>query len=216
MRQLLLIIFLPTLFTSCNSKPVKDAELHNLVTLLIGKFSNKEQVENDTDFSHLNLVNIRIWKDRPGYWIYSEVYSAKENQKIHNQKISHYERMDSSTFKKTIYKISNIKNNTDTNSIGDKKSMINNLEFFDNLSIERLKLETGCHVYFKKKTSTIYSGKTSKKSCYCSSEQLNYSTSSYVVSRDKISIWTKGYNKKGKQVWGNIKGPFKYKKLVDN
>ncbi len=211
MRQFLLIIFLSTFLSSCNSNPIKDIELHNLVALLIGEFSNKEQAENDSSFTHLNLINIRIWKDKPGYWIYSEVSDAKGDHHIYNQTILNYERLDSSTIKSTSYKIISAK---------DHSVDLNNIEFserpstklFDRLTLDSLEIKTGCQVYFKKKTSTIYSGKTNKGSCNSSIDYIDYIMSTYVVSKDKISIWTKGYNNNGKQVWGKIKGPYKYKR----
>ncbi|WP_109097912.1 chromophore lyase CpcT/CpeT [Aquimarina sp. AU58] len=211
MRQFLLIIFLSTLFLSCNSNPVKDIELHNLVALLIGEFSNEEQAENDSSFAHLNLINIRIWKDKPGYWVYSEVSDAKGDHHVYNQMILNYERLDSSTIKSTSYKIISVK---------DHSADLNNPEFsgrpstklFDRLTLDSLEIKTGCQVYFKKKTSTIYSGKTGKGSCNNNIDYIDYIMSTYVVSKDKISIWTKGYNNNGKQVWGKIKGPYKYKR----
>lgn len=211
MKQLLLIIFLSTLLSSCNSNPIKDLELHNLVTLLIGEFSNKEQAENDSSFAHLNLVNIRIWKGKPGYWVYSEVSDAKGDYNVYNQAILNYERLDSSTIKSTSYKIISVK---------DHSADLNNPEFsskpstelFDRLTLDSLEMKTGCQVYFKKKTSTIYSGKMGKGSCNNNIDYIDYIMSTYVVSKDKISLWTKGYNNNGKQVWGKIKGPYKYKR----
>ncbi|PKV52625.1 CpeT/CpcT family protein DUF1001 [Aquimarina sp. MAR_2010_214] len=212
MRQLLLIIFLSILFSSCNSTPVKDLELHNLVALLIGKFSNTEQAENDSSFAHLNLINIRIWKDKPGYWIYSEVSDAKDGHNVYNQVILNYERLDSSTIKSTSYKVISLQDHsTDFNT--PEFSIKPATKLFDSLTLDSLKIKTGCQVYFKKKTSTIYSGKTGKGSCNYDIDYIDYIMSTYVVSKDKISIWTKGYNNKGKQVWGKIKGPYKYKKL---
>lgn len=204
MRKFLLIVFLITAFPSCNSKSVKDAELHKLVTLLIGSFSNKEQTERDASFAYLNLKNIRIWKDKPEYWIYSEVSDAKQGHYIYDQKIVSYERLDSSTIRSTSYAIINSKKYEENQKTA---------KFFDNLTLDSLKVMTGCQVFFKKKTSTIYTGKTNKGSCNSDIPYIHYVTSSYVISKDKISIWTKGFDSNKKQVWGKIKGPYKYKRL---
>ncbi|WP_062061982.1 chromophore lyase CpcT/CpeT [Aquimarina longa] len=203
MRTTLLFIFLLILCSSCNSTSVKDEELHKLALLMIGDFSNKEQSINDTSFEHLDLKNTRIWKNKPGYWIHSKISDGKNKKKVYYQRIVHYERLDSSTFKSTNYKIINAKD-YDTS----KKS-----DYSYTLTMKDLEIRTGCHVYFKKKTSTIYSGKTNKGSCYSDLDYIDYLMNTFVVSKDKITVWTKGYNNKGKQIWGKIKGPYKYKRI---
>ncbi|GAA4278132.1 chromophore lyase CpcT/CpeT [Aquimarina mytili] len=205
MKQLLRIVFLFPLLISCNSEVVKDLELHNLVSSLVGEFSNIEQAKNDSGFAHLNLTNIRIWKDRPGYWIYSEVSDAKENDYIYSQRILSYERLDSFTFINTSYIIRNAK---------DYKNILNNKHLFNQLTLDSLEIRKGCQVYFEKNTSTIYTGKTKKKSCSSSINYIEYISSNFVISSDKISIWNKGYDKKGKQIWGKITGPYMYKRVA--
>lgn len=205
MKQFLLFIFLSILFSSCNSKPIKDVELHKLVMLLTGEFSNKEQAENDIGFAHLNLRNIRIWENRPGYWLYSEVSDAKNSDQVYSQRIINYKRSNSSTFISTSYLILNEENY--------KGSQEETSDIFNKLTKDSLIERVGCQMYFKKKTSTIYSGKIKKKSCASSIDYIDYITSAFVISKNKISIWTKGYDNKGKQVWGKIKGPYRYKRL---
>ncbi|GGX17273.1 chromophore lyase CpcT/CpeT [Aquimarina muelleri] len=204
MKQFLLIIFLPTLFLSCDSKPIKDVELHKLILLLTGEFSNEEQAENDVSFTHLNLKNIRIWENKPGYWLYSEVSNAKNHNLVYIQRIINYKRMNASTFVSTSYTILNPEN---------YKGIQEKSKLFNKLTRDSIIIRDGCQMYFKKKTSTIYSGKIKKKSCPSSIDYIDYITSAFVISKNKISIWTKGYDNNGKQVWGKIKGPYKYKRL---
>ncbi len=203
MKQLLPFFFLFILLLSCNSKSTKDVELNDLVTLLLGEFSNEEQAKNDVSFTHLNLINMRIWKDQPGYWVYSEVSDAKQDDYIYSRRIVNYKRLDSSNFVSTSYIIANAK---------DFEVDWNNPKLFDKLTLDDIEIREGCEVFFKKKTSTIFSGKTNKGSCISNIKGIDYITSAFVVSKDKISIWTRGYDQKGKQVWGKIKGPYKYKK----
>ncbi|WP_109299460.1 chromophore lyase CpcT/CpeT [Aquimarina sp. AU474] len=203
MKQTLLFSFALLFFFGCNSETIQDAELHNLVTLLVGEFSNIEQSEKDSSFNHLKMVNTRIWKDKPGYWVYSELFNAKNNDAIYGQRILNYERVDSSTFTSTAYIISNAK---------DYRMGWKNKRIFDKLTIDSLTVRDGCQVYFTKSTSTIYSGKTRKGSCSSSIDYVEYIISDFVISRDKISLWNRGYSAKGKQVWGKIKGPHKYKR----
>ncbi len=205
MKQLLPVVFLFSLLFSCNSKTVKDPELYNLVSSIVGEFSNIEQVKHDAGFAHLNLTNIRIWKDRPGYWIYSEVSDAKEKEYIYSQRILSYERLDSFTFINTSYSIRNAK---------EYRNVLKNQHRLNQLTIDSLEIRKGCQVYFEKNTSTIYTGKTRKKSCSSSIHYIEYISSNFVISSDKISVWNRGYDKKGKQIWGKITGPYMYKRIA--
>ena len=205
MKQFLLVLFISMLLSSCNSRPIKDTELHSLVMLVTGNFSNEEQAKNDPSFAHLNLINILIWEDQPGYWVYSELFD-KNSDNIYGQRILHYERVDSSTFVSTSYRLLNSKD-----YLGGWKDK----RIFSKLTLDSLEIREGCQVYFEKNTSTIYSGKTNKNSCTSSIDYIEYITSNFVISKDKISIWNRGYDKAGKQVWGKIKGPYKYKRIYD-
>lgn len=204
--KLFLLFILLSILLSCDSKPVKDIELHKLVMLLTGEFSNEEQAENDISFTHLNLRNIRIWENKPEYWLYSEISDAKNSSLIYSQRIINYKRADASTFVSTSYTILNAEN---------YKGAQAKPELFNKLTQDSIRVKDGCQMYFKKKTSTIYSGKIKKKSCLSNVDYINYITSSFVISKNKISIWTKGYDSKGKQVWGVIKGPYTYKRLKE-
>ena len=206
MRQILLLLCSLILTFGCSSKAVSDPELNDLVSLMVGEFSNEEQTQNDSSYPFLRLVNIKIWKDRPGHWVYSELFDAKDENRVYGQRILHYERVDSLRFQSTSYKILNAK---------DYNSSWKHAKLLNTLTLDSLEVREGCQVYFVKNTSTIYSGKTNKKTCSSSIKHVDYITSDFVVSRDKISIWNRGYNKEGKQVWGKIKGPFKYKRITD-
>ncbi len=203
MNQLLRIIFLLVLISGCSSKTTKDPGLDNLVSLIEGEFSNKDQVKGDIGFAYLHMANTAIWKDRPGYWIYTEVYSPKKDTFIYTQRILQYERLDSLSFKSTSYTIPNAKK---------YKRGWQNKSIFNDLTIDSLKVRKGCEVFFHKNTSTIYTGKMHKKSCTSTIKNVNYITTNFVISKNKISVWNRGYNVEGKQVWGKINGPYKYKK----
>ena len=42
---------------------------------------------------------------------------------------------------------------------------------------------------------------------------IDYIKTDFVVSREKVSIWVRGYNKQGKQVLGKIDGPYLYDRM---
>ncbi|WP_025741838.1 chromophore lyase CpcT/CpeT [Aquimarina pacifica] len=206
MLKLLRIVLVFLLLSACSSPHVKDPELHELVSLMVGEFSNEKQSKIDTGFAHLKLKNTRIWKDKPSYWVYSELSEAENEESVQSQRIINYQRLDSLTFTSTNYTIPDAKKYL--GSFYDTKA-------FDTLDIDLLETREGCVVYFKKKTSTIYFGKTDNHSCSSRIDYIDYIKSNFVVSKDNISVWIRGYNRKGKQVLGKINGPYKYKRIIE-
>ncbi|MBP2830911.1 chromophore lyase CpcT/CpeT [Aquimarina sp. U1-2] len=205
MNRLLLFLILFVLFSGCTTEKAKDVELNNLVSLLIGNFSNAEQAKDDPSFAHLSLINVQIWEERPGIWIYSKISDIEQNY-IYSERIVNYNTIDSTKFSSTSYTIPKKKN---------YQYDWEDVTTFDAIPFKELNKRDGCDMYFSKKTSTIYSGKIKKGVCMSRLEGVHYLTSSLVLSKDKISIWTKGYDEKGKQVWGKIKGPYKYKRITE-
>ncbi len=206
MKKFLCIVFLLLILFGCTSKTIKDNELHELVVFLSGEFSNEEQTKNDPGFALLHLNNSRIWEHKPDYWLYSEVHDGKKIDQIYGQRIIKYERVDSFTFKSTNYQIRNAK---------DYRKGWKNKRIFNKLTMDSLEIRYGCEVYYEKNTSTIYSGKTNKNLCFSSTPRVEYITTNFVISKDKISIWNRGYDNKGKQVWGKITGPYKYRRILN-
>ncbi|SEL97310.1 CpeT/CpcT family [Aquimarina amphilecti] len=208
MPKVFLLIILLILTYGCDTKKSSDPELDNFAQLLTGKFSSKKQSKQELDYSAVSLVNAPIWKNRAEHWFYQELYDEKNNAAIYNQRILRIRRVDSLTISSTSYVIPN------------RKKYVNawkDVSIFNLLSIDSLKIREGCDVFFKKKTSTIYQGKTKKGTCSSSfSKKISFTTSNIVISRNKISSWDRGYDNKGKQVWGKIQGPYNFIRVLED
>lgn len=190
----------------CSPKKDKHTELEKFVALLSGKFSSREQAKEETGYSKVGLVGAPIWKNKHGYWLYQELYDEDKPTSVYYQRIINIKRLDSTIISSSGYLIPN------------KKKYINgwkDISIFDTLSIDSLQIRDGCDVYFKKKTSSIYQGKTKDRTCINSSKkEITYTTSNLVISADKITSWDRGYTLQGKQVWGKMQGPYKYKRVA--
>ncbi|MBQ4821420.1 chromophore lyase CpcT/CpeT [Aquimarina sp. MMG016] len=206
MNQLLLYLLVILLFLSCNPKQNNDPELHHFVDLLSGSFSSKEQSEKEVGYADSNLINTPIWEDSKNYWLYSEIHNAKNPSLIYIQRILNIQRMDSVTFISTAY------------TIPDQKKYAHGWKdpnLFNEIALDSLQKREGCDIYYKKKTSSIYVGKTNNVSCLSTLKNIAYTKSNIVLSRDQLSVWDKGYDVDGKQVWGKIQGPYKYKRIQE-
>ena len=198
------MLIIPLLFACQNEENIKDPDLHSLVTFMLGTFSNLEQSNENKDFEYLQITNTRIWKNQPGYWIYWEMSDVKKEKIIKRQRIMQLERLDDKQFIGSFYNIPNAEKYIEAST---------DPEVFEDLAISDLNHRSGCDVYFVKKTSTIFSGKTKYKECGTSLDFIDYIKTDFVVSREKVSIWVRGYNKQGKQVLGKIDGPYLYDRM---
>jgi len=206
MKKLLLFSILSLFLSGCKSKEICDIELYNFVRLLNGHFSSKEQAEQESGYYDISLTNISIWKNRTGFWIYQELFNSKTPSTIYYQRILKIERLDSITIRSLSYILPNQKKYSN----GWKDPSI-----FNDLNIKTLEAREGCEIYFQKKTSSIYQGKTNNRTCSSTNlmKNVDYITSSIILSQDRISSWDRGYDNNGKQVWGKIQGPYKYKRI---
>ncbi|MDH7444734.1 chromophore lyase CpcT/CpeT [Aquimarina sp. 2201CG14-23] len=208
MSRFFFFVFLFIIITGCESKINHDAQLYDFMEAFTGKFSSKKQAEQDSGYSKITLINTPIWEDRSGYWFYHELHKEQDPSFVYNQRIIHIKRIDSVTISSANYIIPN------------QKKYINgwkDLSVFDDLIMDSLKIRDGCDLYFKKKTSTIYQGKTKKGACLSSFKtNMSYITSNVVISKERITSWDRGYDINGKQVWGKIQGPYKYIRISEN
>ena len=204
MKRFLFIAVSIILMASCDEKGHRDSEIEEFINAITGTFSSEDQSKNEIGYTNLTLVNTPIWTDRSGYWIYSENFLSDQPNQVYLQRIISIERIDSITLKTTRYGLKK----SDT-----YKNAWKNPDIFNNLDKEDLIYKTGCEMYYSKKTSTIYHGQNKPKSCLSDLENVAFLMSNIVLSEDKISVWIKGYNDSGKQIWGKIKGPYQYLRL---
>ena len=204
MKNFSLLFLSVILVASCDEVRNRDSEIEEFTNAITGTFSSEDQSKKEMGYTNLTLVNTRIWEDRPGYWIYSENFLTDQPSKVFLQRIINIERIDSITLKTTRYTL----RKPDT-----YKNAWKNTDIFYTINKEDLIPKVGCEMYYSKKTSTIYHGQSKPKSCLSELENVSFIMSNIVLSEDKISVWVKGYNDSGKQIWGKIKGPYQYIRL---
>jgi len=208
MRKLPLFIILLCFIISCETKKKQDVRLQDFVTAISGKFSSQEQVNKEPSYSAVIFSNTRIWKERPGYWLYQELYDPEKNNSVYYQRIINVKRVDSVIISSSSYIIPDQKK---------YKNAWKNPQVLDHLTKDSLSIRNGCDVHFKNKVSSIYHGKTKKGTCLSNfSEKISYTTSDIVISKNKISSWDRGYDSNGKQVWGKIQGPYIFVRISDD
>ncbi len=202
----LLLLFIIFIF-GCEPKKNLDLELQQFTNLFQGTFTSEEQAKNQSGYQDITLKNIQIWKEAKGYWVYQELYLSNDPTKVYTQRVIEIKKSDSNSIMTTNYVITN----QETYKNGWKNPSI-----FEQLTINHLKIKLGCNLYFKKKTSSIYHGKTDIGTCMSTiRENITYITSTIIIANDKITSWDRGYDSESKQVWGKIQEPYKYKRVKE-
>ena len=201
-RPQIYFILLVLLFTACNTQKTEPTELDELAAYLSGSFSSKEQSETEKGYANVNLINIPIWPDKEGgIWLYSETLSGDNNDIIYLQRILHITKYDSISYRSVAYMLPHAKS---------FKHGWKDITVFDTLTEEDLTPREGCDVYYRKKTSSIFTGKTDDQTCLSHMKGVKYIINTTVLGANKITVWDRGYNKEGQQTWGKIEGPYKF------
>ena len=143
MKHILLCLFSLLLIWGCNDiKKHNDPELHYLFNLLSGSFTSEEQAKKEIGYANAHLVTIPIQKNKPGYWLYSETYNAADTSVVYIQRILNIKRLDSLTFKSSVYMITDNKKYR-----GGWKTP----EIFNLLTPDSLEIRDGCDLFYKKR-----------------------------------------------------------------
>jgi CpeT protein len=75
-------------------------------------------------------------------------------------------------------------------------------ELLTTITPDSLETTAGCSILLKKVAPGIFEGSTIGEGCLNNHMGANYTTSLLTVNSQKMVLWDKGFNSKGKLVWG--------------
>lgn len=182
-----------------------QAHLDRLVSWMTGSFSSQEQASLDTHFLDIRLQMVQIWPERiDGRWLYVEQASAVSPDKPYRQRIYRLSRRNDTTLVSAVYEIS------DPLRLAGSWRLPSSLDF---LAPDSLIPRLGCAVVFHPRGDTAYIGSTVDKECLSDRGGADYATSEVKVTELGLVMWDRGWNWRGKQVWGAERGGYEFKKL---
>jgi CpeT protein len=182
-----------------NSKTITE-----LVKVMQGRFSSKQQSTIDTSYYNINLQITPIWKDK-GNYLYVE--QALHNKLTKPYRVRVYKLYMHDNNKDIINEIYTLKN--EKKWIGKWKTP----NAFSKLTIDDIELKEGCDVIISKTADKKFVGKTARKTCISETAGASFAISKLGIYEDKIVSWDRGFNKSGKQVWGTKKGGYEFVKI---
>ena len=196
--------------TATQRVPASDAELHRAVTYLSGSFSSAAQASMDPDFFDIRLEMTPIWsalKRRGGRYIYVEQAAAGALERPYRQRIYHVSIERTGTVRRAVYELPG-------DSLAFAGWWRTPERFDDAFGPEDLIERTGCDITMTWDADEQgYVGSTLGQGCESSLRGAAYATSEVLIRLDYLETWDRGFDAAGDQVWGAVKGPYRFDRV---
>ena len=187
--------------------PYQNSEqVNQICSWMSGSFSNTEQSKADPDYKDIVLHMKPIWTDRlDGRWLYVEQSMRETADQPNRQRVYHLVHHDDGAVASLEFELPG-----DTQQYAGAWKQDHPL---NQLLPSQLMPCSGCVVKLKAKSATQWNGGTNGQACESTQQGAAYATSEVTVTPQEITIWDRGFDRAGKQVWGATKGPYQFKKL---
>lgn len=207
MRKLTIIIICLGLFGQSfaqNSK-LKKRDLKDLYGIMNGVFSSEAQSLEDEEFFHISLVMLPIWTEATdGYWLYVSQAMAGQEDNPYRVRVYHLYQHDDYTLVSQVYEI-------EEGFSPPENWLIDG--YMPGLDREDVLLKEGCGIYLKKVRKKRFEGATQDQACPSNLRGATYTTSTVSIGPEGMLSWDQGWNNEGKQVWGAVKGGYRFDKI---
>ncbi len=202
MRPISLLLGLLLATGSLRAEPTA---LEHLTVFLTGTFSNAEQARGDQNFRNSTLHIAPIWSDRPdGPWLYLEQALADAPAHPYRQLIWQLAARPDASLEIRMFDLPDPVAATGLWQDPSRSA---------GLSPKSLAPRTGCTVRLQLQPGGIFRGATEGTGCASTLRGSSYSTTETTISNLEITMWERGYNAAGVQVWGSIHGGYAFKRV---
>jgi hypothetical protein len=189
---------------SLAGEKVSERDVTILGQWMSGSFDSKFQAESDSDYFEIHLHMKPIWRNKKdGVWLYVEQAIIGSLDKPYRQRVYHVYKQNDSTIISHVY---TLKNPLRFAGEWEKENPL------QNLSVDSLEDRKGCSIYLSKTTDGKYVGSTKDKECESNLRGAAYATSKVTITQKMLESWDQGFDQNAKQVWGAIKGGYKFVK----
>ena len=83
-------------------------------------------------------------------------------------------------------------------------------KLMEQLSIDSMLIRPGCVIYFQRDSAGNFVGSTNGSACRNSEYTAMYASSEMFVSPRLVTVWDRGWDRYGKQVWGPRLGAYRF------
>ena len=202
MRRILVWCGLILIAPSARAEPTA---LEHLTVFLTGTFSNAAQARGDQNFRNITLHIVPIWPGRAdGPWLYSE--QALADAPTH-------------PYRQAVYQLVNRSDDTievrqfDLPDPVAATGLWKEPARLDKWAPANLVSRPGCALILHLQPGGILKGGTEGTGCASSIRGVSYSTIEATVSNLEVTMWERGYNDAGVQIWGSVHGGNIFKRV---
>jgi hypothetical protein len=187
------------------AQTLKPKDIKVLYQLMQGSYSSEQQSKEDSAYYDIRLQIVPCWTNKAGeMWFYVEQAMSTSMDKPYRQRVYQLKQINDTTIASVVYTIKG-----GEKYYGDYKKA----EPLKNLPIDSLEIRNGCAVLLRKYGKKYFSGSTNKNDCESNLRGASYATSIVTVRKKGLVSWDQGFDKDGKQVWGAVKGGYRFMKL---
>lgn len=183
------------------------ARLTQLSQWLTGSFSSAKQAAEDTSYFDIRLHIVPCWTDRAdGPWLYVEQARADLLNQPYRQRVYHLSKINDQTFKSEVLEI----DGDPLRYAGAWKSPTP----LADISPSELKLKDGCEVILTwTPEQQAFIGGTQGKGCSSTLRGAAHAVSEVTLTENALLSWDRGYDASDQQVWGAVKGGYRFDRL---
>ncbi len=180
-----------------------------LKTWMLGAFSSVRQSQEDPSFFNVHLHMVEVWPARAdGPWIYVEQAMSDALDKPYRQRVYRLSALGGGLYESAVYELADSPEQAQAFAGAWKSD-----KPLAELSPDALKRKDGCEVvlrYFPELNA--FKGGTLAANCPSSLRGAAYATSQITLTPTMLESWDRGYDASGKQVWGAVKGPYRFER----
>jgi CpeT protein len=183
-----------------------EADVQDLIDLMVGSFSSGAQAAEDEAFFHIVLHQSRIWPDRSdGIWLYVEQAAADSQDEPYRQRIYRVRHVGEDLFASSVFTFPNPADHVGAWKLDDALAA---------LSPADLTLRSGCTIYLRPSDDGGFAGSTLGRLCTSELRGATWASSEVVLDADGLTSWDRGWNDAGQQVWGARKAGYRFDRVA--
>jgi hypothetical protein len=180
-----------------------DTAVQDVAAWFPGNYSSAAQAAADNAYFDVRLHVVGIWPDRvDGAWLYVEQAMADAQDKPYRQRIYRIVSVPGDRAEAIVYELP-----------GDPlawRGAWNDPGRFNALDPGIIQARAGCSVILQRAGTGRMTGATLGADCGDALRGAKYATSEVYLSATALESWDRGFDAAGKQVWGPVKGPYRF------
>ncbi len=196
------------LLTACASlsRDTRVEPSTEVARLLGGSFSSAAQAGEDPDYFDIRLHVVPIWTERAdGPWLYVEQAASRSLDRPYRQRVYRVMPGDAASVRSRVYELP-----------GDPLRFAGAWRAprpLDRLTPSDLVPMEGCDVVLSRGEDGAWCGGTVGEGCATEWGGAAYATSVVELEPGGMTSWDRGWSAEGVQVWGAVKGPYRFTRL---